>query len=243
MNNPETLPNKEAVKTKDEKKGNATHRTLTIVGILICVLLIPILVLNVTLIVKSYTEPDKVPSMFGVVPMLVGDDEMEPDIMKGDLVIAKVVDPADIKDGDVILFFDTNKKNQGKVITQRVVKTIVDESGAITWETERVGEKAEGEKDKKTYTVPGENLVARWEGARIPVLGSVAIFMQTIPGMIVCVALPVLLLIAYDFLREKKADKKKKDETDALLAELEALRALQNKSGGSSTDTSSDDPT
>ena len=229
VNNPETLPEKEAVKTKDKKKGTATHRTLTIVGILICVLLIPILVVNITLIVKSYTAPDEVPSLFGVVPMLVGDGEMEPDIVKGDLVIAKVVDPADVKDGDVILFFDTNKKNQGKVLTQRVVKTVVDDKGEITWETERIGKRAEGEKDNNAvFTVPAKNLVARWDGTRIPVVGSIAIFMQTIPGMIVCVALPVLLLVAYDFIREKKADKKKKNETDALLAELEALRALQN---------------
>ena len=231
MNTPDTLPEQEEVKTKENRKGTATHRILTVVGIILCVILIPILVLNITLIVKSYTEPDKVPSIFGTLPMLVSDDSMEPDIMKGDLVIAKTTTADTIKDGDVILFFDTNKNNKGKVLTQRVVKTIVDDEGVISWETERLGKHADGEKDKQAiFTVPEENLVGRWDGKRIPVLGSVALFMQTIPGMLICVALPVLLLVMYDFLREKKADKKKKDETAALMAELEALRALQGAS-------------
>ncbi len=229
MNTPETLPETEAVKKEEKQKGNVTHRALTVIGILLCLILIPILVLNITLIVKSYTEPDKVPSIFGTLPMLVSDDSMEPDIMKGDLVIAKTTAADTIKDGDIILFFDTNKNNKGKVLTQRVVKTIVDDKGAISWETERLGKHAEGEKDNQAvFTVPEKNLVGRWDGTRIPVLGSVALFMQTIPGMIVCVALPVLLLVLYDFLRERKYDKKKKDETAALMAELEALRALQN---------------
>ena len=241
MNTPETLPETEEVRSPEKKKGNVTHRALTVIGILLCVLLIPILVLNITLIVKSYTEPDKVPSIFGTLPMLVSDDSMEPDIMKGDLVIAKTTTAAEIKDGDIILFFDTNKNNKGKVLTQRVVKTIVDDKGVISWETERLGKHAEGEKENQAvFTVPEKNLVGRWGGTRIPVLGSVAIFMQTIPGMLICVALPVLLLVLYDFLREKKADKDKKDETAALMAELEALRALQSKSAEAPAETPAD---
>ena len=50
-------------------------------------------------------------------------------------------------------------------------------------------------------------------------------FLQTTPGLIVCVGLPLLLLVGYELLRRRKYEKTSKQDTDALLAELEALRA------------------
>ena len=43
-----------------EGKG---HRTLTIIGIVLCVILVPILIVNCTLIVKSYVNKDEVPEV------------------------------------------------------------------------------------------------------------------------------------------------------------------------------------
>jgi len=37
----------------------------------------------------------------------------------------------------------------------------------------------------------------------------------------------VLLMVGYDMLRRKKYEKAKQQDTDALLAELEALRAMK----------------
>ena len=52
-------------------------------------------------------------------------------------------------------------------------------------------------------------------------------FLQTTPGLIVCIGCPLALLVGYDVLRRRKYDKAKQDDTDALLKELEALRAMQ----------------
>jgi hypothetical protein len=52
--------------------------------------------------------------------------------------------------------------------------------------------------------------------------------MSTIPGFIVCVLVPLLLLVGYDVIRRKINDKANKQDTDALLAELEMLRAAKN---------------
>ena len=49
--------------------------------------------------------------------------------------------------------------------------------------------------------------------------------MSTIPGFIVCVLVPLLLLVGYDVVRRKINDKANDADKDALLAELEALRA------------------
>ena len=74
--------------------------------------------------------------------------------------------------------------------------------------------------------VPAENLVGIYK-TRIPGAGNVAMFMQSTPGLILCVVCPAALLIGYDMLRRKKYEKAQKQDTDALLAELEALRALK----------------
>jgi len=60
---------------------------------------------------------------------------------------------------------------------------------------------------------------------RIAGLGNVAMFMQSSTGLIVCVVLPIVLLVAYDMIRRRLYEKKKDDDNAALLAELEALRA------------------
>ena len=74
--------------------------------------------------------------------------------------------------------------------------------------------------------MPQKNLVGIYR-SRIPALGNVAMFMQTTPGLILCVVCPVLLMVGYDMLRRNKYEKAKQQDTDALLAELEALRAMK----------------
>ena len=54
--------------------------------------------------------------------------------------------------------------------------------------------------------------------------------MQSTPGLIVCIAVPVVLLGGYELLRRAKYEKGKKQDTDALLAELEELRKMKEAS-------------
>ena len=54
-------------------------------------------------------------------------------------------------------------------------------------------------------------------------------FMQTTKGLIVCVVIPILLLVGFDFIRQAVYERRRKKDTDALLAELEALRAEKEK--------------
>ena len=49
--------------------------------------------------------------------------------------------------------------------------------------------------------------------------------MQTTPGLIIFVALPVLLLVGYDIIRRRLYEKQMDSNADALMAELNALRA------------------
>ena len=72
-----------------DKKEKTSHsnKIFTIIGIVLCIILIPILIINVTLIVKSYTNKDEVPKIGGFCPLIVLTGSMEPEISSGDLII------------------------------------------------------------------------------------------------------------------------------------------------------------
>lgn len=202
---------------KRNTKTNLRHKVLTVIGTVMCVILIPILLTNVLLIVKSYTEPEKVPDIGGVMPLIVMTDSMYPEIQSGDLIICKEGDPAQVRVGDIVAFFDPAGSGTS-VVTHRVVE-ITEEDGALAFRT-----KGDANNVEDSVLVKADKLVGvYWK--RIPSLGNVAMFMQTTTGLVVCVVLPLVLLIAYDLIRSRRYEKKKQADTDALLAELEALKA------------------
>ena len=200
-------------------QSSTRHKTFTIIGTVLCIVLIPILIINVTLIVKSYTNEDDVPSIGGYFPLIVLTDSMYPEIKSGDLILCNKVEAQDIADGDVISFYDP-MGNGTSVVTHRVLE-IVNENGEISFRTKGDNNNAEDQ-----MPVPAESLIGIYQ-SRIPVVGNIAMFMQTTTGLIVCVVLPIVLLVGYDLLRRKKYEKAQKQDTDALLAELEALRAMK----------------
>lgn len=196
------------------------QKMLTIIGTVLCVILIPILVINLTLIIKSYVHEDQVPGIGGYSPLIVLTDSMYPEIESGDLIIVRQTDPADVKVGDVISFFDP-AGNGTSVVTHRVIE-LVTENGVTKWRT-----RGDNNNTEDRELVPMDNLVGVWQGTRVAGAGNVAMFLQSTPGLIVCIACPIALLVGYDVLRRRKYEKAQKQDTDALLAELEQLRAMK----------------
>lgn len=208
---------------KNVAREESRQKLLTIIGAILCVILIPILIVNMTLIVKSYVNEDQVPGIGGYSPLIVLTDSMYPEIESGDLIIVRQIDPAAVKVGDVISFFDP-AGNGTSVVTHRVIE-IVTEDGVTKWRT-----RGDNNNTEDRELVPMENLVGVWEDTRIAGAGNVAMFLQSTPGLIVCIACPIALLVGYDVLRRRKYEKARKQDTDALLAELEQLRALKAQS-------------
>ena len=206
-------------KTVPNNGGEFRHKLFTVIGTILCIILLPILIINLTLIAKSYINEDEIPSLGGVFPMIVLTDSMYPQISAGDLIICNTLDPEDVRVDDVISFFDPMGSGTS-VVTHRVLE-IVEENGTLSYRTKGDNNNAEDQ-----VLVPQDKLVGIYRN-RIPGLGHVAMFMQTTPGLILCVVCPVLLMVGFDMLRRKKYEKAKQQDTDALLAELEALRALK----------------
>lgn len=208
-------------KTKEPQNGSLGHTLLTVLGTVLCVVLVPILIINISLIVKSYLHKDEVPNLGGVFPLIVLTDSMYPEIQSGDLIICRTAEPETIQVGDIIAFFDPAGSGSS-VVTHRVAE-VTEQDGSLAWKTRGDANNADD-----SVPVPADKLVGVYS-RRIPGLGHVVMFMQTTAGLIVCVVCPILLLIGWDVFRRRKYEKSRQADTDALLQELEELRAQKEK--------------
>lgn len=216
------------VKEKTPKKENSSKRSkvFTVIGIVMCVILVPILVVNVTMIIQGLTNPGKVPGVFGYSPMIVMSPSMETAIYEGDLIVIKNVDPSEINENDVISFYTPKRyrgSNEYEITTHRCIKVIENADGTRTFYT-RGDNNFEDDPWNETEPVTSSDVVGLYV-FRVPGFGNIAMWLQSTPGLIVCIAVPIILLVGYDLIMKKRYDKKKKTDTDALLAELEELRA------------------
>jgi signal peptidase len=211
--------NTQAAKEPQEQPTKL-HKALTIVGIVLCVILIPMLIINCTLIIKSFINKDEVPNIGGVLPLIVLTDSMADEIMSGDIIICQQTDPETIAVGDDIAFFDP-AGNGSSIVTHRVIE-IVEEDGQKYFRTKGINNNTEDR-----VLVPMDKLVGKYIDVRLPGAGHIALFMQSTPGLIVCVVVPIILLVGYDMIRRRMYEKSKGNDMETLMAELEALKAAK----------------
>lgn len=201
----------------NEQESSITHKVLTVIGTILCIILTPVLIINCTLIIKSLTKSDEVPKVAGYCPMIVLTDSMYPLIQSGDLIICQTIDAEAVEASDVIAFFDPAGSGTS-IVTHRVVE-VIEEGNTISFRT-----KGDANNAEDSALVPADNLVGIYK-SRIPSAGNIAMFMQTTQGLIICVIVPIIALVLYDVIRRRHYEKQKQDDTAALLAELEELRA------------------
>ena len=207
---------------RQREKRSVIHKVGNAAGIVLSGILIFILSMNCILIFKSLTNMERVPGIGGIIPMIVLTDSMYPQIQSGDLIICRTREADKIREGDVIAFFDP-AGNGRSVVTHRVRKITKDENGNLAWVT-----KGDANNTEDQALVPAENLVGIYRH-RVAGLGSVAMFLQTTQGMILCVICPILLLVVSDTICRRRNERSEKKASDALRAELETLRAEKEK--------------
>ena len=197
---------------RDERKKRFAAKDRGSCGAL-CVVFVPLLLINVTLIVKSYTSPDKVPDFLGYKPFIVLSGSMEPSIMTGDMVFVKETDPDSLKVGDVIAY-----KSGSAVVTHRIVE-VKSENGETRYVTQGDANNAADQSLVKPADVEG--IYQR----RVAGAGNLAMFMQTTTGMILFVVCPLVLFVLWDVIRRQLESRKEVSRTKELEMELERLRA------------------
>ena len=209
------------METKNEKKS-LLQRVLAITGIVLCVVFGLMLICNITIIVKGTLAPERPPSVLGITPLVVLSGSMSGDapdhIEAGDLIFVDKAVPGELKVGNVITFMQGST-----VVTHRIIEISTGEDGKLQFLT-----KGDANNTEDTEPVFEDDLVGIYIG-RIPMVGDLAIFMQTPLGMIVFIGIPLLAFLAYDIIRRQKHAAKDQAKTAELEAELERLRALAAK--------------
>ena len=195
----------------------------TIIGIAICLILIPILISNLILIIKGYANPGEIPGYGNTKPLIVLTDSMEPTIKSGDLIIIKTIEFDDVEEGDIITFFES-AKSRTTTVTHRVINIIYDENGnKLEFITQ-----GDANNIEDSDHVTKDQFIGIYKN-RIPLLGDIAIFLKSPLGLIVAIFVPLGLLVGYDVIRRRLYDKKNEEDTNELLKELELLRAEKAK--------------
>jgi len=151
-------------------------------------------------------------------PMIVLTESMYPEIQGGDMIICETCAPEDVKEGDVISFFDPASTSD-TIVTHRAIEVTRTDDGEIAWVT-----KGDVNNVQDAKVCPASKLVGKYTGIRFAGLGSFAMWIQSPTGLIVCVIVPIVLLVGYDVLRRKLFDKKSNAEREELEAELERLK-------------------
>lgn len=202
----------------EEHKATPLGKTLTGLGYALCLILAAVFIINMTMIVKSYMYPERVPDFAGYKPFIVLSGSMEPAIMAGDLIVTKNVDPENVAVGDVISF----RVENDIMVSHRV--TEIQTAGGLSFLTKGDANVGMDAVSVQPETIEGLYI---WRGAG---LGKFAIFLQTPIGMLVFVVTPLCLFIIYDIVSRGRRSKKKSAREAALEAELAALKSGQDVS-------------
>ncbi|MDO4730782.1 MAG: signal peptidase I [Clostridia bacterium] len=227
---------------KPEKK-TVWHWILVVIGIILCMIYIPILIINGIFLAKTYIDHDRVPMLAGYAPLIVLSNSMYPDMKKGDLIVTKETSLEDVQVDDVITFYASEDQTDFDVITHRVVEIRATDSGEISFVTKG---------DVNTGTDSDLVTQANFIGKRIvvfPGVGDIIVFLSSPAGIIICVSIPLVIFLLYEILKRKRFYKKKDKDTEKLLQELEELKRSQSSvkfleesySGESSEESKSDD--
>lgn len=184
-----------------------------IVAVAVCMMIFTIISVNMF---DRYNR-----SLFGYKAFSVLSDSMsKTDFNAGDLVLVKEVDPATLKEGDIISYQSTNDENYGEIVThkiRRLTKDAEGNPGFITYGTTT---------DTDDENIVTYSFVLGKYQTRLPGVGKFFQFLKTTPGYIVCIFLPFLLLILIQGINSIRLFKRYKSEQ---LAEMEEEREKQKQ--------------
>lgn len=200
--------------TSQQVKKNSGGVAVNVLGGILCLIFIPIILVNLVLITKTYTDADHIPSVAGYSPVICLSGSMEPTFSAGDMIfIRRTDDPAGLAKGDVICYLT----GESIAVTHRIAEVT-----AVNGEVRYVTQGDANNTADQLAVMPAQ-VEGVYTGVHIAKLGSLAMFMQTTTGMIVCIICPLLLLVGWDVLRRRLDSKREQERTRELEARLKEL--------------------
>lgn len=224
----ETAPAAETTATETATAEAATSKkgkVWNIIMIVLCILLIPVIVINVTLVIKSMTA-EGLPDIFGYAALSVTSPSMDGDkedsFPQGSLIIVKILsdeDKQNLVENDVVTYIDSD----GAYVTHRIIG-ISTSDGEITYVRTK-GDANDSDDGLKSI----DNVVALVV-THINGLGNFAMFLQEPYGMLVIIGVPVLIVVlAYVISVFVSTSRKTAAQTAAVSEKDEEIRRLKEQ--------------
>jgi signal peptidase len=170
-------------------------------------------------------------SIFGYKFYIVKTDSMSPSeknkdldihFNAGDIIIAKTPDdPRALKKGEVITFISDSSLSYHKTITHMIYSVKTDSKGkAVEYTTYGTNTGAIDE-----APVPPDFVLGVYAG-KLPGVGQFFQFIRSVPGYIICILIPFLLLILYNGVNVIRLFRKyKREQMEAMQAERDKIDA------------------
>lgn len=172
------------------------NKTMKRVGAAVVDIIIVVLILfSVVISISSITSKanNGVPDLFGCTPFSVQTDSMKPTLKKGDYIFVDKCNGEDLQVGDIVTYF-TVIQGRSAINTHRVVE-VINENGMLQYRTQ--GDNKETNPEADTLLLSPGDVIGKYNGTRIPVLGRVIDYLSTQLGFFLVILLPVLLFTLY----------------------------------------------
>lgn len=213
-------------------------KALKITGnVLTVAVAILVVIMTVLTVFSMVFNRDGTASVFGVQAYVVQSDSMTPEFAAGDVIFSEEVNPEELVAGDIITFISRDSASYGQTITH-CIREVTTHNGELAFITYGI---ATGVDDGTPAAA--SDVLGRYT-FRIAGLGSFFEFLKSVPGYIVCILLPFLVIIGLQVanivsaVRAARTEKAaaaaaERSRVEALEEEVARLRA---QVGGASAD-------
>lgn len=184
---------------KVQKENQRIQVIGRIVSAILYMILIPIIIYNLTLIIKSFLNPNQTPDFFGYKSFVIMSGSMEPTIKKGDAILVKEVPEEEIRINDIISFTIQNKTN----VTHRVIG-IAEENGKRKYTTKGDNNNTE-DKERITY----EQIDGKYQ-FKISQFGIVINLLKSKITLMILVGIIVFIACYKSKIKKRKEQRKEK---------------------------------
>ena len=181
-----------------DKSSKNIHIMLKAISIMIYIIIIPIIIFNITLVIKSCLNPSKTPTFFGIKSFVIVSKSMEPTIMTGDAIFVKQIAEENLKVDDIISFKDGESVN-----THRIVE-IVENNGIKRYRT-----KGDNNKKEDRDLVKYSQIEGKYE-FRIKGFGKLIEILKNKITLVILLIILVLVSAMQVRLNKKKLERKEK---------------------------------
>lgn len=207
-----------------------TKKALKITGnVLTVAVAILVVIMTVLTVFSMVFNRDGTASVFGAQAYVVQSDSMTPEFAAGDVIFSKEVNPEELVAGDIITFISRDSASYGQTITH-CIREVTTHNGELAFITYGI---ATGVDDGTPAAA--SDVLGRYT-FRIAGLGSFFEFLKSVPGYIVCILLPFLVIIGLQVanivsaVRAARAEKAaaaaaERSRVEALEEEVARLRA------------------